>query len=60
MGLLLDSIQFSITLDHNNPTESAQDALQIMAQGFPQEVSPGFTVSEWKDLSYLAEPVSVT
>ncbi|MEG5049819.1 MULTISPECIES: hypothetical protein [unclassified Microcoleus] len=35
--------------------ETAQDAMQRMVERFPEETSFGFTVDEWKNLSWLAE-----
>lgn len=35
--------------------ETAQEARAIMAERFPEETSFGFTVDEWKNLSWLAE-----
>lgn len=40
--------------------ETAQDALQIMTDRFPQEASPGFTIDEWKNLPWLAEQANAS
>ena len=33
--------------------ETAQDGMQRMVERFPEEISFGFTVDEWKNLSWL-------
>jgi hypothetical protein len=35
--------------------QTAQEARAIMVERFPEETSFGFTVDEWKNLSWLAE-----
>ena len=35
--------------------ETAQEARAIMAERFPEETSFGFTVDEWKNLSWLTK-----
>ena len=40
--------------------ETAQEARAIMAERFPEETDTGFTVDEWKDLSWLAEQANAS